>query len=75
MITYNDKWETLSKQGKYLVRRQWIAPHNRYLYQVASVKTYRRNVDSPPDDTVRRLGQDMSDWDLKKCERWLAAKA
>ncbi len=71
MITYDDKWEDIKKIGKYTVRRQWIAPHKRYLYAVFSVKTYRRHVDSPPDDTVKRFKEDVSYWEQKECERWI----
>ncbi len=74
MITYDSNWETVKKIGKYTVRRQWIGPHDRYLHAVYSVKTYRRNVDSSPDDTVERFTQDVSWWTQEECERWVKAQ-
>ena len=75
MITDINKWEDVKKMDKYTVRRQWIAPHDRYLYAVFSTKRYRRHVDSPPDDTVMENTQDVSWWTQKECERWVNAQS
>lgn len=71
MITDESKWKKVKEVGDYTIQKQFIKPHDRYVYAVFGLKCVRKTVYSDPDDTHYVFSEHVGYWTLEECEKWI----
>ena len=74
MITNSTNWESVKNIGTYTIKKQFIHPHQRYLFSVFGWGKFRKYVDSPKHDTEVIFVEKVSFWSEEECERWINFK-